>query len=197
MKITVGFAIWRKILNARAVSALCLELHKLRALTDFEKDVLPCSTERGRTPTDCVIFLENTISKSSDIEIALLRLQNIKKLPIKIARKIAPMKVKKIWLKTIFWSSIGINRVWLWFWMRKTTETITKSCALLVCLWFFLFLLTFFLRFSLDACQGRISNNTRQISLKPTKILPLRISSDLTPVSRCFFVGLLAPWSRI
>ena len=39
---------------------------------------------------------------------------------------------------------------------------------------------TFFFGF----CKGRISKNTLQMYLKPAKILPLRISSVLTPASR-------------
>ena len=38
-----------------------------------------------------------------------------------------------------------------------------------------------FLYFSLDFCKGRNSKNTLQMSLKPAKILPLRISSVWTP----------------
>ena len=35
------------------------------------------------------------------MEIKLLRLQNIKKLPIKMARKIKPMQVVKTWLHKV------------------------------------------------------------------------------------------------
>ena len=38
-------------------------------------------------------------------------------------------------------------------------------------------------RFSLDLCKGRISKHTLQISLKFANILPLRISSVLTPAN--------------
>ena len=47
--------------------------------------------------------------------------------------------------------------------------------------YFLLGLTTVFRSFSLDFCKGRISNHTLQISLKPTKLLPLRIYSGLTP----------------
>ena len=59
----------------------------------------------------------------------------------------------------------------------------------LVCLrCFFVFLLFFFV-FSLDVCKGRISKYTVQISLKPAKIPPLRISSVLSPVFLVFHVA--------
>ena len=67
------------------------------------------------------------------------------------------------------------------------TEKTTKNKEKYVFISFSYFFMGFsqvFERFSVDFCKGRMSKNTLQISLKSSQILPLRISSVLTPVRR-------------